>query len=49
MIKPHNAEILQQSCLRCHGDFVHDIIAGSKTAPDAVKCVHCHRRVGHGA
>jgi cytochrome c nitrite reductase small subunit len=49
MIKPHNAAILQASCLRCHGDFVHDIIQGSKTAADAVQCVHCHRGVGHGA
>lgn len=48
MIKPRNAAILQQSCLRCHGDLVHDIVSGSKTESD-VKCVQCHRRVGHGA
>jgi cytochrome c nitrite reductase small subunit len=49
MIKPRNAEILQENCLRCHGDFVHDIVAGSTTREDAVQCVHCHRGVGHGA
>jgi cytochrome c nitrite reductase small subunit len=49
MIKPRNAQILQKSCLRCHGELVHDILAGSKTDADAVTCVHCHRRVGHGA
>ncbi|HVT89621.1 MAG TPA: cytochrome c nitrite reductase small subunit [Tepidisphaeraceae bacterium] len=49
MITPRNAQILQDNCLRCHGDFVHDIIQGSKTAEDAVQCVHCHRSVGHGA
>ncbi len=49
MIKPRNAAILQASCLRCHGDFVHDIVQGSRTAADAVQCVHCHRGVGHGA
>ena len=49
MIKPHNAAILQESCLRCHGDFVHDIVRGATTAGDAVLCVHCHRNVGHGA
>ena len=27
MIKPRNAAILQENCLRCHGDFVHDIVA----------------------
>ena len=49
MIHPRNASILQESCLRCHGDFVHDIIEGSKGAADAVQCVHCHRGAGHGA
>jgi cytochrome c nitrite reductase small subunit len=49
MITPRNARILQENCLNCHGDFVHDIVQGSKTAADAVQCVHCHRGVGHGA
>jgi cytochrome c nitrite reductase small subunit len=49
LITPRNAEILQENCLRCHGDFVHDIVAGSTTATDAVRCVHCHKGVGHGA
>jgi cytochrome c nitrite reductase small subunit len=49
MIKPHNAAILQGNCLHCHEDFVHDIVRGSTTKEDAVRCVHCHRSVGHGA
>ena len=49
MIKPGNARILQENCLVCHGDFVHDIVRGSTTREDAVTCVHCHRGVGHGA
>ena len=48
-IKPGNSAILQENCLACHGDFVHEIVAGSKTAADAVQCVHCHRGAGHGA
>jgi cytochrome c nitrite reductase small subunit len=48
LIKPRNAAILQRSCLHCHGELVHDILSGSKTDSD-VKCVHCHRGVGHGA
>jgi len=48
MIKPKNARILQNSCLHCHGDFVHDILPGSTTDADAVQCVHCHSSVGHG-
>jgi cytochrome c nitrite reductase small subunit len=49
MITRRNADILQDNCLRCHGDLVHEIVAGSTTAEDAVRCVHCHRHVGHGA
>lgn len=49
LIKRRNAEILQENCLYCHADFVHDIVRGSTTAEDAVRCVHCHRNVGHGA
>src|SRR5689334_19951205 len=48
MIKPVNAGILQENCLKCHGDFVHEIVRGSTTAKDAVTCVHCHSNVGHG-
>ena len=49
MITPRNAHSLQENCVRCHADFVHDIVAGSSTREDAVRCVHCHRSVGHGA
>jgi cytochrome c nitrite reductase small subunit len=48
-IKPHNAAILQAACLRCHGDFVHDILGTNQNDRDAVRCVHCHRGAGHGA
>ena len=48
-ITPRNARTLQQNCVHCHADFVHDIVKGSTTAEDAVECVHCHRGVGHGA
>lgn len=47
-ITEKNARILQENCLRCHGAFVHDQVAGSTTDPDAIRCVHCHRDVGHG-
>ena len=45
---PRNARILQNNCLGCHGDLVHPLVAGSRTAADAVSCVHCHADVGHG-
>ena len=33
LIKPKNAGILQENCLRCHGEFVHEIVAGSTHRP----------------
>ena len=49
-ITPRDRKIVQENCVRCHADFVHDIVGGSKhVAPDNVSCVHCHRGVGHGA
>ena len=48
-IKPRNAEILQENCLRCHGDFVHNILPSNQTTDtNTLQCVHCHARVGHG-
>jgi cytochrome c nitrite reductase small subunit len=52
LIKPRNAAILQENCLRCHGDFVHDALVGTQRPAhpgDESQCVHCHRNVGHGA
>jgi cytochrome c nitrite reductase small subunit len=49
MIKPGNSQILQDNCVRCHAGLVHEIVKGSTTGPDAVRCVHCHRSVGHGS
>lgn len=48
-IKATNSQILQDNCLRCHGDFVHEIVRGSTWADDAIRCVQCHKAVGHGA
>ena len=47
-IKAKNARILQNNCLKCHGDLVHDIVEGSTTNVTSVTCVHCHASVGHG-
>lgn len=48
-IKPGNKAVLQQNCLYCHGELVHDIlpqpIAG---ASEVLDCVRCHQSVGHG-
>lgn len=47
-IRDSNARILQENCLHCHKDFVHDILPGSAVDPKEFSCVHCHRSVGHG-
>jgi len=49
LIKAGNSRILQENCLRCHEDMVHDLVAGATTDRDAPSCVHCHAGVGHGA
>ena len=49
LIKEKNAKLLQDNCLRCHGDFLDAVVSGSTTDRDAVRCVHCHRGAGHGA
>ena len=49
-ITPRNARILQENCVTCHADFVHELVQGSRSASaEAVQCVTCHRNVGHGA
>lgn len=49
-ITPRNSDILQANCIRCHEDFVHELVSGSKLPTrDSVQCVHCHQNVGHGA
>ena len=45
-IGARNAEILQDNCVRCHGDLVHDLT--SVWVDDPVSCSHCHAVVGHG-
>ncbi len=55
-IKPGNAEVLENNCLRCHGELTGEITAhgtlGVPTDPaqkaDLYGCVRCHGDVGHG-
>lgn len=55
-IKPGNAQVLEQNCIRCHGPFVDNLTAhgtlGVPTDPtwkaDLYGCVRCHQAVGHG-
>jgi cytochrome c nitrite reductase small subunit len=46
-IKGANSRILQDNCLACHGELVHQAVAGTGRGEE-MKCVHCHQSVGHG-
>jgi cytochrome c nitrite reductase small subunit len=48
MINEANSVILQSNCVRCHDEMVHQIVADNKADISSVKCVSCHRQVGHG-
>ena len=56
-IKPGNAKVLEDNCLRCHGELTDEITAhgtlGVPTDPaqkaDLYGCVRCHQGVGHGS
>jgi cytochrome c nitrite reductase small subunit len=47
-ITKRNSEILQQNCLRCHGDLLHNLVNSANSEKGDVSCVHCHSYVGHG-
>ena len=46
-IKAGNSLILQNNCLVCHGELVHQA-AVAPGRSEEVRCVHCHPAVGHG-
>jgi cytochrome c nitrite reductase small subunit len=48
LIKEKSSRILQDNCLDCHGDLVHEQIARAAESTGEVQCVHCHRSAGHG-
>jgi cytochrome c nitrite reductase small subunit len=47
-IRPRNARIVRNNCLRCHGDLLSDVAHLSDPEPERVDCVRCHSQVGHG-
>ena len=44
-IKPHNHEITEQSCRKCHADVVTAM--DGPHGQTSVSCVRCHSSVGH--
>lgn len=48
VVQKRGREILQENCLRCHGELVHEIAPVSEGRRDDLSCTHCHFGVGHG-
>ncbi len=49
-IKPRNSRVLENNCIRCHGDLVHELVVHHEPIhrDDQISCVRCHAGVGHG-
>lgn len=47
-IREKNVEVLQENCLSCHQQMVHELAPGATKLLDEVNCIHCHASVGHG-
>jgi cytochrome c nitrite reductase small subunit len=45
-IKPHNREITEQACRKCHSEIVEAIETHEDQGP-GLSCVRCHSSVGH--
>ena len=50
-IKPHNREITEQACRKCHSEIVDAIetpqIETAHEAAPRLSCIRCHASVGH--
>jgi cytochrome c nitrite reductase small subunit len=45
-IKPHNREITEKACRKCHEEIV-DAIEGPHGSSADLSCIRCHNSVGH--
>jgi cytochrome c nitrite reductase small subunit len=48
-VRPHNREVIQRNCLRCHEQLISESVGSFIHADEHQNCVRCHREVGHGA
>jgi cytochrome c nitrite reductase small subunit len=47
-IKPHNREVTEKACRKCHAEIVQAIDPLPAHRPeDATSCIRCHSTVGH--
>jgi cytochrome c nitrite reductase small subunit len=47
-IKPGNAQVVQDNCLRCHQGVTADVVHLGSAGDLTNACVRCHAGVGHG-
>jgi len=45
-IKPHNREVAEQACRKCHQEIV-EAIEGLHNDDNNLSCIRCHSSVGH--
>jgi cytochrome c nitrite reductase small subunit len=45
-IKPHNRQIAELACQKCHQQIV-EAMEGPHQGEARTSCLHCHRSVGH--
>jgi cytochrome c nitrite reductase small subunit len=45
-IKARNYRIVQDNCVQCHAELVHELLRATVDG-SAVECIHCHAAVGH--
>jgi len=45
-IKPHNREITEQACRKCHSEIV-EAIETPQEESQQLSCIRCHSSVGH--
>jgi len=48
VVQQRGREILEDNCLRCHGDLVASMHWIATDGADRISCVRCHGGVGHG-
>lgn len=44
MIRDFNVDIVNDSCVGCHADFVHGVVDNDD---DSLRCTSCHAGIGH--
>ena len=45
-IRPHNLDIVESNCLKCHGALTSDL-ALTRNHTTQISCTQCHSNVGH--